>query len=131
MNKKEDFFEKWVKSQNEFFNTWMESQEKFIKYWAETATSMQNTMRETAQLHNIPSADRYFPEYLNWLYSPSTMSDELINNQQLLRTTFQRQMEIFEEMVKYSALPVKPSGPVAPEPKPAAKPAAKKEAVAA
>ncbi len=102
MNQTEEFFEKWLKSQNEFFNTWMESQKKFIKYWEESSTSLQKTVRDAAELHNGPCADRYFPEYLNWLYPPTAMSDEFIKNQELLKVTFHRQMEIFQDMFQDS-----------------------------
>ncbi len=106
MDQNQDFFETWVKSQNDFFNTWIESQEKFIKYWAESTSSLQNTFKDSAKSHNFPCADRYFPEYLNWLYPPTAISDEFIKNQLLLKATFQRQMEIFQEMLKHSTVTV-------------------------
>ncbi len=106
MDQNKGFFETWAKSQIDFFDTWMESQEKFIKYWAESTTSLQNNVKETVESHNIPSGDRYFPEYLNWLYSPTATSDEYIKNLQLLRDTFQRQMEMIQEMAKHSSATV-------------------------
>ncbi len=102
MNQNQDVFITWIKSQTDFFNTWMESQEKFIKNWAESTSSLQSKVKDAVELHNAPCTDRYFPEYLNWLYSPTAMSDESIKNLQLLKTTFQRQMEIIQEMVKLS-----------------------------
>ncbi len=102
MGKNQDLFETWVESQNEFFNTWIESQEKFMTNWTETMTTMQESVIETAKSTSIPGTDRYYPEYLNWLYSPTTMSEEFINNQIVLKATFQKQMDLFKEIMEMS-----------------------------
>ncbi len=102
MEQNQDFIKKWIQSQTDFFITWMESQEKFIKNWAESTSSLQESVKDIVEWNNNPSTDRYYPEYLNWLYSPTAMGDESIKNIQLLKVTFQRQMEIIEEMAKLS-----------------------------
>ncbi len=65
-----------MKQNQDSFNELVESKEKFIKYWAECTSSLQNTVIETVDSQNIPSTDRYFPEYLNWQYSSSEMNEE-------------------------------------------------------
>ncbi len=102
MEQNQDFFETWVKSQNDFFNTWMESQEKFVENWTDSVTDLQNSFIETAKSQNISGSDRYYPEYLNWLYSPTSMNEEFTNNQKLLKTTFQKQLDLFKEMLQAS-----------------------------
>ncbi len=102
MNQNIGIFEKWAKSQIDFFNTWVGLQEEFIKNWAESTSSLQNNFKDTVESNNIPCTDRYFPEYLNWLYSPDAIADESMKNLQLLKATFQHQMEIIQEMAKYS-----------------------------
>ncbi len=102
MNQNQEFFITWIQSQTDFFNTWMESQEAFIKNWAKSTSVLQNKVNDTVESQNVPSSDRYFPEYLNWLYSPTVMSDESIKNLQLLKETFKRQMEIMQELARQS-----------------------------
>ncbi len=102
MEKGQELFESWVKSQNDFFDTWMDSQEKFMANYTESVTAIQKSIKETSESQQIPGADRYYPEYLNWLYSPNLISEEFEKNQELLKTTFHKQMEIFKEMVNQS-----------------------------
>ncbi len=102
MDKNKDLFETWIQSQNEFFNTWIESQEKFMTNWTESIATVQDSVMESAQSSSMPGVDRYYPEYLNWLYSPDTMSEEYVKNQKILKATFQKQMEIFKELMQMS-----------------------------
>ncbi len=102
MTKGQDLLDSWIKSQNDFFETWMKSQKNFVSNWTESVTASQKTLNEAVEKQEIPGVDRYYPEYLNWLYSPETINDEFSKNQSLLKATFKNQMKIFKEMIELS-----------------------------
>lgn len=106
MEKGQEFFDAWIKTQKEFLENWSKSQEQLMEKYTESMETLQESLQNIENSQEGPMKEMlnlFNPLFDTMVSSSKNFSDEVLKNQKTWKSSIEKQMEMCSEMLKTSS----------------------------